>query len=126
MSAMPDRLAHVHEPEGIDTEPFEKQALDDVVETLMLYAEYPRPIFSQRNGFAQRYTLFNLLDWVTEHIDPADLAMFYIQQITDYSIDADDRRMQEADKVEKALREELRDSEIVRDRAIELEEEEKW
>ena len=105
---------------GIDTEPYEKQALDDVVDSILLWGQYPHG-----TKLGNHRPVFDLREWVNENIDPADLALFYIQQITDYSNEADVRRMDEAAKVEKALREELRDSQIVTDRAIELAEEEK-
>lgn len=128
MSAvMPDSLAHVHEPDGIDIEPFMPRALDDVIETILAWGVYPQPRlypYAMRHLPAQRI-LFDLREWCNEHIDQADMAELYVSMITDYSIDHDTRRHAEASKVEAMLREELRDSQITRDHAERLAEQAK-
>ncbi len=128
MSAiMPDSLAHVHGDEGgIDLEPHMENALESVVETIMLYGEYPQPRRGDYRPFRPLVAVkqFDLWDWIADNINSDDRNEFLFAVTVDYmqhsSIVSDWR-----DKIEKRLMLELSDSEIVRDKALEYAEEAK-
>lgn len=110
--------------DGIDIEPFMPRAMDDVVETILAFGEYPAP--QQHSFFRNRCAprQFDLQDWVSNNVEPADISALYVSMVTDFSSEHDARRLHESAKVEAQLRAELADSEIVRERAAKLAREE--
>lgn len=131
--AAPEGAGRYDKPHGdegqIDLEPHMAQALTDVVEVILAFGQYPQPRQMQPSRLAYclapRRIEFDLREWVNEHIDPGEMAELYVSMLTDFSLEHDTRRHAETSRVEAMLREELRDSNIVRDRAEKLAEEEK-
>lgn len=121
---MPDRFAHVHGdedalPELTDAEL--KEGLEDVVDTIMCFGEFPQPRTSHdlfRRPVQRR--LFDLQEWLVENWTTEDLANFVSMALTDFGLDFDERRLAEADRVSSRLKEELKDADFVEDRAFEM------
>lgn len=110
------RNDHLHGDEGTtDLDPFMAEALESVVETITLFGQYPQP----RKGRFERIQ-FDLQEWMTEHYDPADLANLAMCAVINFGSCFDDRRLKESASLEQRLKDELRDSEIVREKAQEL------
>ena len=115
-----------HGDHGIDLEPHMARALDDVVECLISYARWPAPPLPCLRPKPARPIEFDLREWVNEHIDPAEMVDLYVSMISDFSLEHDTRRHAETSRVEAMLREELRDSNIVQERAEKLAEEARY
>ncbi len=100
-----------------------EQALESVVETIMLFGEYPQPRMHVRGilGTPPRRRLFDLHDWVIENVDAVN---WYVRMVTEYGSEFDAQRLDETNRIEKLLREELRDSQIVYDKAADIAHEE--
>ena len=99
-------------------------ALSDVVNTVMLFGEYPQPTGNKVD--AQKRKRFDMYEWAREHVDAADMCDLYVSVVCGT---ADDylhmqRLAREMKRVEAALTEHLRDSEIVDQRAAEMAEDE--
>ena len=109
----------IHGDEGmIDIEPYLSRALEDVLDTIMLYGQYPQPSSSMR--IKPRRCLFDLMEWIYENRSGEDIRTTYICALvggTDAVLDAIARDRLE---ITRELRELLRDSDIVRDLAEEL------
>ena len=91
------------------------QALDDVVGDILTHGEYPRP-----TGRANHVCRFDLCEWVTEHYSSGEIIALFTRLITDFSNEAELARLEASDKLEKLLRDELEDDEIVLERADEI------
>lgn len=123
------RFDHVHGDEGgIDTVPFMSRALEDVVETIMLFGQYPQPRQVWRNGrfeqVSQRIRL-DLAEWLQEHYED-ELPTAAVCFLTLHGEDAFEAKQRHEKRVTALLTEELRDSDIVRERAEELAEEDRY
>ncbi len=114
---MPDRNAHIHGDEGTyDPEPYRQRALDDVIETIMLFGQWPQP----RTGRGiQGRIEFDLAEWCAENINADVLAAFLVSHIA-----LDDDRDIRQDKIEKEitakLRAHLAESDMVDDKIDDL------
>lgn len=101
--------------------PFLEQALEEVVDIVMLYGEYPQP---PRGGFSHRGTRkFDLVDFLRDNpavLDPDDALGFFVHALTDYSGGFDEARHRWEKRITEAVTAKLKDSEIVRERADEL------
>lgn len=120
------RYDNVHGDEHLtlDVESFERRAIEDVVETIMLFGQYPQP----RGAWDKRpprSVEFDLQEYLVEHRDDSDLANLAMCAIINFG-DFDERRLNENRKLEAELTEHLRDSQIVRDRAEDLAEEDRY
>lgn len=103
-----------------------ENALDHVLETILLFGQYPQP----RRPYPSDYPLrvppsrriqFDLQEWIDKHIDRAQLVETYAEYIMQdaLGVDGHDRHDRQVKQVENMLREELADSEIVREKAEE-------
>lgn len=114
---MPDRNAHIHGDENTyDPEPYRQAALDSVIETIMLFGEYPQPrtLIGGRMCGQPRRCEFDLQEWVTENMEPFETAAFLVAHITGY--DSCDVMQSTFEKmIEERLRVELADSGMVDD-----------
>ena len=98
------------EPGAIDIEPFLDLALEDAVDTIMRHGRYP----------ARGAVMFDLLSWVLDS-DSINERKFYVAMLTDRSRDgAAGMLYAERSRFDALLTENLRDSDIVRARAMEL------
>ena len=98
---------HGDENAGIDVAPYVERALDDIVEDIFDFGRYPR------TGHAA----FDLKDWIIEHEPVSALVRSYAAYLTggyDFNF-ARDR-----DSIGTRLRDHLRDSDFVQERAIEI------
>lgn len=103
-----------------DPDEYRERALDEVIETIMLFGIYPQP-----NPYrAPRQTEFDLAEWVAENVDVGELAQFLVAHIAN-----DDDKNTRQDRIEKEisarLRDHLRDSDMVADKIEELHEDER-
>ena len=101
-----------HGDEDIRKEPTERQlevALEEVVECVLEYGQWPR------KGRAQ----FDLYDWLMENRDPSYAWEMYLCSISDNSEALANRIKRERASVEAILLTHLQDSDIVRDHAME-------
>lgn len=120
------RYDHADPDEGtVDIEPHLESALESVVETIMLYGEYPQPRRDYYTGgpAIQSRKEFDLWDWLAENINSDDRNEFMFAVTVDYrphSTVLSDWR----GKIEKRLMLELADSDMVRERAEQIAEEE--
>lgn len=109
------------EPGGIDLVPFMENALESVVETIMLFGEYPQP---RRGDYRPFRPIapgkeFDLWDWLAENINSDDRNEFMFSVTVDYqshSTVLSDWR----GKIEKRLLLELADSDTVREKALQF------
>lgn len=101
--------------------PIHERALGDVVETIMLFGEYPQP-HRQRRFYPRQFDLVPFL----LRIHPAELREFVMLALTDHGRSGDFETAR--DRLEKQVRamlmEHLRDSDMVRERVAQLIEEE--
>lgn len=110
------RFDSVHgDEDGIDLAPHMDQALEEVVETVMLFARYPQPSKTR-----QRAASFDLYDFVDKKYDRAELVELVVGFLTSYGSDLGNIQQREAAKLEKMVEQELAGGEIVRERAEEL------
>lgn len=100
---------------------FHEAALEDVVDTIMLFGEYPQPN-RHRTGPRKFFSLLDFLRSDKSPIDAAEAYEFLVSGLTDYDSHMDARFKLEM-RVKAALTEHLKDSEIVSDRAGVLQEE---
>ena len=91
------------------------EALDDVIDTILTHGEYPRPTLK-----ANHVCQFDLCDWIIEHYDTYEIATIFTRLLTDFSTEAELARIEASDKLEKLLREELADDDMVAERAEEI------
>ena len=103
-------------------EEYLRDALDDVVDTVITCGQWPMP--STRPG-CQRSPEFVLTDWIEENYDHKHMVALFSRFLSDFSNDFELERMRESDKLEVALREYFEGSDIVREHAEELMEDEK-
>ncbi len=109
---MPD---HHSVPEALKdgNDLYKERALEDIVETIMLYGEYP--------ARASKTTrLFDLREWIQENMDADEIADFMVGAFTDWGLGWDEQRLKLCDNIEKQITAELRDSQMVLDKADEL------
>ena len=89
-------------------------ALEDVVETIMLFGQYPQP--SQRN---RSRVQFQLDEYLSDHFwDEESVLGAYEAYLTQFNTAFEDKRMRESERLSESLTEHLRDSAIVREHAI--------
>ncbi len=103
-----------------DPEPYRARALDDVIETIMLFGQWPQPRTGKGWHMAAKPSAqFSLVDWLIENEEPCDLAAFVVRQIMlDDERDVWQNRMEK--RITEKLRAELSDSEMVNDHIDEL------
>lgn len=117
------RFDRVHGDEGTyDPEPYRPRALDDVIETIMLFGQYPQPRHGR--GLQARRAEFDLCDWIAENIEPCDVAQFLTWHICLHE-DRDMLKINLEKRITDKLREELADSDMVNDAIAELHEQER-
>ena len=88
-------------------------ALEEVVETIMLFGQYPQP--SQRN---RSRVEFRLDEYLSDHFwDEEAVLAAYEAYLTDFSTVFDEKRMRESARLSACLTDYLRNSVIVRDHA---------
>jgi len=124
-SAVPAEIAERISDCGIDAAPFMDDALDEVIDTIMLFGVYPQPRQVWRDGRfhpAAERAQFDLQEWVAENIDPVQLAESYTDFICSaaFGVAGEDRRDQQQKAVDKMLRDFLAGSDMVRDKAEEF------
>lgn len=118
------------EAPGIDIEPYLADALESVVETILLFGEYPQPRPNAwRTGKTPPKREFDLYDFLEAHEgDPyrmpeeCTLREYFILSLTDrttYGPFSDARDRWEK-KIEKALRDDLAGGELVQAKALQL------
>jgi len=110
---------------GLDLAPFMDDALDDVIDTILLFGTYPQPRQMWQGGRfvpCRRPVRFDLADWVAENVEPVQLAESYTDFIMSQALglEGENRRDRQQKNVDKMLRDYLADSDIVRDKAEEL------
>ena len=109
------------ERDTYDPEPYRQAALDSVIETIMLFGEYPQPrtlIGGRMYGHPRRCE-FDLQEWITENMEPCETAAFLVAHITGY----DSRDIMQATfekMIEERLRAELAESGMVESKIEEL------
>ena len=122
---MPDRNAHIHGDEGTyDPEPYRQRALDDVIETIMLFGQYPQPRTGHGWHNAQRRVEFDLQEWIVENMEPIETAAFLVAHISGYE-NRDIMQSTFEKLIEAALRAHLADSDMVMEKIEELHEDER-
>ena len=117
-----------HGDEGLDLQPFLESALEDVVETVMLYGQWPAPR-RMIKGMPYRQLArvqFSLIEWVDENVNIDELVTYYVMANTQWGLDFDNFHMNETKALEKRLTEYLRGTEIVAERAEQLADEAKY
>ena len=88
-------------------------ALEEVVETIMLFGQYPQP--SQRN---RSRVQFQLDEYLFEYFwDEESVLGAYEAYLTQFNAGFDDKRLRESTRLQESLTDHLRDSAIVRDHA---------
>ena len=124
MDAMP--YSGCHGDEGkIDLAPHMENALESVVETIMLYGEYPQRRKVWRNGafvVLPASKQFDLWNWLAENVNSDDRQEFMFAMTANYG-NHKSVLLDWQNKIEKMLLEELVGSEIVREKAEQLAEE---
>ena len=123
-SSVPAEIAERISDAGIDLEPYMESALESVVETIMLYGEYPQPRLFPRGilGTPPRRKQFDLWDWLVDNISNDDRNEFVFGMTTEYRTHSDILSNWQK-KIEKQLMEFLADSDMVIDKAQEYAEE---
>lgn len=94
-----------------------QDALESVVETVMLFGQYPQPRASQYQPV--RRVQFLLCDWIGENIDVSTMAMFMACSL-DYGTEFDTLRYKNEENIRLALMEHFKDSDIVQEKAEEM------
>lgn len=116
---MPDRNAKIHGDEGTyDPEPYRARALDDVIETILAFGQYPQPRTGRYSPGVRRIE-FDLREWCVENLEPDELAGFLVAHITVYD-DTYGLQMKLERDIEARLREELADSGMVNEKIDEI------
>lgn len=120
------RFDHLHgdEDQVLDVESFEKRALADVVETIMLFGQWPQPHWDKTKP--ARRVAFDLNEFLADEYDASDLARIAVAALTLNGVEWMDFHSDEQKKLEAKITEHLRDSQIVRDHAEHLAEEDRW
>lgn len=118
MSAVLQRIPEPHGEVTIDLDPYMKYALDDVIETIMLFGQYPQP----STRFPSR-PQFLLYEHIENEWDQRRITGLVIAALTDYSNEFFTTRMKADADLREELKDKLRDSDMVRDRARALAEE---
>ena len=106
-----------HGDEDMVAEPTDQQmeqALEEVVETILDCAMWPKP---QKGKFAR--SQFHLYDFLLEHRDPSYAYELLVSSLSSNTSAFEDRIERERKWVEAMLIEHLSDSDIVYDRAVE-------
>ena len=107
------------ERDTYDPEPYRQSALDSVIETIMLFGQYPQPRTGTGWHTQTRRVEFDLSEWVAENMEPADLAHFMVVHICN-----DENKDLQRDKAEKWIEEQLRgelvDSDMVMEKIDDL------
>ncbi len=124
---IPDRHAKDDpERDTYDPEPYRQAALDSVIETIMLFGQWPQPRSSLRIWLNEqpRRVEFDLAEWMAENFEPAEMSAFIVAHICN----DDDRNARQDDierRIETQLRDELAESGMVESKIEELHEEER-
>ena len=88
-------------------------ALEEVVETIMLFGQYPQP--SQQN---RQRVQFQLDEYLSDHFwDEESVLSAYEAYLTQFSTAFDEKRMRESARLSESLTKHLRNSVIVREHA---------
>ncbi len=118
---MPDRHAKDDpERDTYDPEPYRQAAIDSVIETIMLFGQWPQP----RTDGQHRRMEFDLAEWMAENFEPAEMSAFIVAHICN----DDDRNARQDDierRIETQLRAELADSSMVESVIEQLHEDER-
>jgi len=103
-----------------DPDEYRERALDEVIETIMLWGQYPAP-----NPYRPpRRIEFDLAEWVAENVDVSELAQFLGAHIANDEKKDEKQLVLEVD-ISAKLSEHLRDSDMVADKIEELHEDER-
>ena len=122
---MPDRNAHIHGAENTyDPEPYRQRALDDVIETIMLFGQWPQPRTGHGWHNAQRRVEFDLQEWIVENMGPNETAAFLVAHISGYE-SRDIMQSTFEKRIEAALRTEFAESDMVESVIEQLHEDER-
>jgi hypothetical protein len=124
MSAAPSgagRNDNIHGDEHLvlDVESFQARALADVVECITMYGQWPQPR-QPWDKRPQRRVEFSLNEYLVEEWDASDLARFIEQCLGKSPADFMDDRAAFETHLQRKLKEHLEDSQIVRDHAEKL------
>lgn len=119
-------LQRDHEEQRNDLTPYMEGALESVIETIMLWGQYPQPKRRAWNYSSFLGKQFDLMDYIMETFDPTEIAEFALVALTDYEGHAlADLRRKWDKKLEAMLAKHLAGHEIVTDRAEQLRDEER-
>lgn len=88
---------------------YEEMALEEVVETILDYGQWPRP----RTGKYQARVEFSLYEYLQEHRDPSFMLEMYVACLCDDNDPLEIRRIRERKEIAERLTEHLRNSDIV-------------
>jgi hypothetical protein len=88
---------------------YEEMALEEVVETILDYGQWPRP----RIGKYQARVEFSLYEYLQEHRDPSFMLEMYEAAICDDNDQLEIRRIRERKAIAEMLTAHLRNSDIV-------------
>jgi len=86
---------------------YEEMALEEVVETILDYGQWPRP----RIGKYQVHVEFSLYEWLQENRDPSFMLEMYVAALSGYQLE--ERIDRERKEITERLTAHLRGSEIV-------------
>lgn len=113
MSAVLNRIPEPHGEITIDLDPYMDEALNEVIETILLFGQYPQP-----NRRRPVQCKFDLIEHLTNDWNPSELAAFLLVALTNG--DTFEAKMNAEKRLTEELSDKLRDSEIVRDKAFEM------
>jgi len=92
---------------------YEEMALEEVVETILDYGQWPRP----RIGKYQSRKEFDLYEWLQEHRDPSYMLEMYVACLCDDNDPLELRRIKERKAIVEMLTAHLRNSDMVAEHA---------
>jgi hypothetical protein len=92
---------------------YEEMALEEVVETILDYGQWPRP----RTGKYQSRKEFDLYEWLQEHRDPSYMLEMYVACLCDDNDPLEIRRIKERKAIAKLLTAHLCNSDMVAEHA---------
>jgi hypothetical protein len=92
---------------------YEEMALEEVVETILDYGQWPRP----RIGKYQARVEFSLYEFLQEHRDPSFMLEMYEACICDDNDQLEIRRIRERKEIAEMLTAHLRNSDMVAEHA---------
>lgn len=92
---------------------YEEMALEEVVETILDYGQWPRP----RTGAYQPRVEFDLHEWLEENRDPSFMLEMYVACLCDDNDPLEIRRIRERKEIDERLTAHLLNSVIVHEHA---------